>query len=163
MNTTLVLVSLLLFSSAQLAQIKHNRYYDDYDDYDSIVKGITSFLDEFDKEIASMHKDEHDNDVFKDIYGEIGNQTSTSLDLSLVPIPDFEDDEEAEQDRYFIPAEPDTPNSPVVHEIDVSQMTFDPAYPRFKSTSNTSTFLYHNLKLSPNYIDHVRNFSKKLC
>lgn len=180
MNTTIVVFASLLFSSVQLAQVKirtfdefsvasfadpndrifrpkSDRYYDD----DSFARGITKFLDEFDEEIASIHEDDYN--IFEETRGEIVGQMPPAL--SLIPIPTFEDDdeveEEADQNMPSISAEPVTLTNPSVKEIDVSGMTFDPAYSRFKSTPNTSTFLYRNLKYGPDHIDYVRNLSKK--
>lgn len=178
MNTTVIVLSSLLFSNVQLAQLKmetfgkfsvtsfanatdriykSDRYFDD----DSFVKGIASFLDEFDEEIASIHEDEYD--ISEEKRGETDSLMPPAL--SLIPIPIFENEdevkEEADLNMPSISAEPVTPSSLSVKEIDVSGMTFDPAYSRFKSTPNTSTFLYRNLKYGTDYIDYVRNLSTK--
>lgn len=143
--------SVTSFANATDRIYKSDRYFDD----DSFVKGITSFLDEFDEEIASIHEDEYD--ISEEKRGETDSLMPPAL--SLIPIPIFE--EEADQNIPSISAEPVTPSSPSVKEIDVSGMTFDPAYSRFKSTPNTSTFLYRNLKYGTDYIDYVRNLSTK--
>ena len=93
-----------------------------------------------------------------------GNRENLKTDLTLIPDTIVEQDDETviESNNYIaVTANAYTAGTSDagsgIPEFSSSSMNFNPAYPRFRPSVNTSTFLYHALKISPEHIEYIRN------
>lgn len=175
----------LLVSSAKLAQIKEKseNFYTEpksiemvsvldwvsgfsYEDYNFMLG--RGFSDEITEKICGdMNKlvkdiENENNQLISEIdENSYENQENISpSDMSVISKPDFGFfDVEYEEEEEIVEVLEECVEE--IKEIDPKLLpAFHPSYPRFKSSSNTSTFLLLDLNIDLESIPYIRNLSK---
>lgn len=139
------------------------------DDYDDEQEEEQKY---FDMKKSRLNEDDDFKDFGKldDVFAEIKNLPDA--DLILIPYSIFEQGDKTiiESESYTdistsdsLDIEAFNVDSNIESELDTCFMNFNPnpSYPCFRPSVNTSTFLYHDIKFSPEKIDYIRNDSRK--